>query len=378
MREPPFCPNPHCHLHYASGDPEGRRWYRLDGAFHTLRSGATQRYRCLHCGKRFSTSTFSLDFYAKRRIDLYRLRRLLVSGVSIRAAARQLFCSPGSVSRRVVLLARQSMAAHARLSAHHSLPEALVADGFESFWVSQYHHNNFNLLCGSESQYVYALTSVSLKRSGRMRERQRRRRERIEARDPSDPGELERSFGQLMEAATRVWQGHCGPAVRASGVLFTDEHQTYPKAILPARASVDIEHRTVSSRVSRTRDNPLFAVNYIDREIRKDLAEHHRESVCFARNAGHSTARMWVYLVWHNIEKPYRISPRSGRAHAEVSGVPAKRLMRERRKLLRERAFLHRCIELSHTQRSDWLQLHWTPERENRRNRRVTPDYAAG
>lgn len=377
MREPPFCPNPHCHRHYGGDAPERRRWYRLDGVFHSRRAGATQRYRCRHCQRRFSASTFSLDYYAKRRIDLYRLRRLLVSGVSIRAAARLLCCAPASVSRRVVLLARQSIAAHAALSSHHRLAEALVADGFESFWVSQYHPNNFNLLCGSESQYVYAMTSVSLKRSGRMREGQRRRRDRIEARDGSDPQALERSFGELMQAAVRLWRGRFEPGEPAHGVLLTDEHKTYPRAILPARASVDIDHRTVSSHLARSRDNPLFAVNYIDREIRKDLAEHHRESVCFARNAAASTARMWVYLVWHNIDKPYRISPRSASTHAEVSGVARERVMRERGTLLRRRAFFSRCRRLSHAQRRDWLQLQWTPERENYRNRRVTPYYAA-
>ena len=58
-------------------------------------------------------------------------------------------------------------------------------------------------------------------------------------------------------------------------ILITDEHQSYPKAILPFRATTDIVHSTVSSQLARTGDNPLFAVNYIDREIRKDLAEHH-------------------------------------------------------------------------------------------------------
>jgi hypothetical protein len=61
-------------------------------------------------------------------------------------------------------------------------------------------------------------------------------------------------------------------------------------------------------------------VNYLDREIRKDLAEHHRETVCFARSQLMSDARMWIYLVWHNTDKPYRISPRQDVSHAEAAG----------------------------------------------------------
>jgi len=165
MHEPPFCPNHHCHCHYPIDDQSRRRWYCRDGSFVSAREGITRRFSCRYCGKRFSEATFSTDYYAKRRINLYRLRRMLVSGVSIRAASRQLFCAPGTVARRLVILARQSIAAQAEICDHHTSGEPLVADGFQSFWVSQYHPNNFNLLCGSESQYVYALTSVSLKRS---------------------------------------------------------------------------------------------------------------------------------------------------------------------------------------------------------------------
>lgn len=379
MNAPPFCPNPHCQHHYQDHRRSGYRWFCDDGTFESLREGETQRYRCKDCGKRFSTSTFSTDYYAKRRISLPRLRRMLVSGSSVRAASRQLNCSPSAISRRLIILARQSLACHQALSTHLTRNEALVADGFQSFWVSQYHPNNFNLLCGSESQYVYAMTSVSLKRSGRMSEAQRRKRARIERAHPSDPAALERSFAELAGDAVRLWhhQSRARSGDHPCGTLVTDEHQTYPRSILPLRAETEITHVQVSSRRPRTRENPLFAVNYIDREIRKDLAEHHRETVCFARNASHSVARMWLYLVWHNTEKPYRISPRSGSTHAGVAGATAKAVRRFRGRIYRRRQFLSHCSRLSEAQRRDWLQLHWTPERENRRNLRATPAYAA-
>ena len=379
MKRPPFCPNPHCHHHYQDDECAAPRWFCGDGSFVSSREGVTRRYRCRDCGKRFSEATFSTDYFAKRRISLYRLRRMLVSGASIRAASRQLFCSPATVTRRLIILARQSLACHQALSTHHSRDEALVADGFQSFWVSQYHPNNFNLLCGSDSQYLYAMTSVSLKRSGRMTEAQHHKRAQIEQRDPSDPAALERSFASLAGSAVRMWHHQHRAQNRSSrptGTLVTDEHQTYPRSILPYRAETQIIHQQVSSRRARTRENPLFAVNYLDREIRKDMAEHHRETVCFARNASNSIARMWVYLVWHNMEKPYRISPQSPLTHAEVTGVEAKEVRRQQKRFYRRRAFLSRCTRLHESQRRDWLQLHWTPERENRRNPRVTPWYA--
>ena len=387
MRQPPFCPNSHCpHYYRDECSSDDSRWYHSDGSFFTARVGEVARYRCCECGKRFSESTFSLDYYAKRKINLRRLRRSLASASSLRGASRQLFCSPETVTRRIMILARQSIAAHAELSQYHSRREPLAADGFQSFSVSQYHPNHFNLLCGDESQYVYAMTSVSLKRSGRMSAAQRAKRDQIEAADPSDPGALEREFCEIVTAALRLWQRqeeqagddteHNEEAEAARREFITDEHPIYPWAIISAGATGKMEHRTVNSRAPRSGDNPLFSVNYTDREIRKDLAEHHRETVCFARGVSHSVARMWVYLVWHNIEKPYRISPRSQATHAEVSGVSKREVRRQRRKVFRRRAFLGHYPQLSESQRRDWLQLHWTPERENRINRRITPAYA--
>ena len=387
MLQPPFCPNSSCPNYYREQYPEDdSRWFHSDGSFLTAREGEVARYRCCECGKRFSESTFSLDYYAKRKITLRRLRRALVSGSSVRAASRQLFCAPATVTRRIMILARQSIAAHGELSVYHSRREPLAADGFQSFAVSQYHPNHFNLLCGGESQYVYDMTSVSLKRSGRMSEAQRAKRERIEAESASDPKALEREFSQIVTTALRLWQRQeqaaeesedSGELEAASRTFITDEHPIYPGAIIAAGGERQLEHRTVSSLLARSRDNPLFSVNYIDRELRKDLAEHHRETVCFARGVSHSVARMWVYLVWHNIEKPYRISPRSPATHAEVSGVPAAEIRRQRRRFYTRRAFLGHCRGLSESQRRDWMQLHWTPERENRVNRRITPAYAA-
>ena len=40
----------------------------------------------------------------------------------------------------------------------------------------------------------------------------------------------------------------------------------------------------VSGKAARTKNNRLFAVNYLDREIRKDNASHVRETVQFSRN----------------------------------------------------------------------------------------------
>ncbi len=368
MHTPPFCPNPHCVHHWYHARPH-TRWWSRSGTYSSRRAGSVQRFQCTACGHRFSESTFSPHYFTKKHLNLYRLKRLISNGSSIRAAARHLFVSPSTISHRVMLLARQSLAAHAALTPPSSLAEHLVADGFQSFSVSQFHPNNFNILVGATSQYLYAMTNVTLRRSGRMTPRQRRIRDTLDARYPPDPHDLPWSFRELLLEAERVWS-HALPSQR---VLRTDMHTVYPRCVAQCSLS-GIRHITVSSTRPRTVGNPLFAVNYIDREMRKDLAEHHRETMCFARSEAMSVARAWIYLVGHNIEKAFRIAPEAVVTHAEVAGIPREEVRRVKRKLLTERAFLSRSW-MSHWARRVWMGMIATPERENRTNRRVTPGY---
>ena len=270
-----------------------------------------------------------------------------------------------------MLLARQSLAVHAELMREVILREELVADGFQSFWVSQFHPNNFNFLVGADSQYLFAMSQATLRRSGTMTTKQRQKRAVIEAADPTDPTELPREFTRLLETAARLWWA-CPEEFR---VLRTDKHERYPDC-LASLALPRIRHIRISSKRARTTDNPLFAVNYLDREVRKDLAEHHRETLCFARSAAVSTARMWIYMVNHNYYKRYRIAPESWVTHAEVAGVVPEELRRVRRRMLTRRAFLSRT-RLDHGQRMVWMGMVPTPEGENRSNRRLTPYYCA-
>ena len=370
MKYPPFCPNSSCSEHWHTSRP-AKPWWSLDGTFVTRRVGTVRRFRCKVCGRHFSESTFSIDYFSKKSVDLRRVRQLITNGSSLRATARQLKVSPTTITRRIMILCRQSLSVHAELTEAAAPREDLVADGFQSFWVSQYHPNNFNLLAGAESQYLFGMTEATLRRAGRMTAYQRRKRARIEAADLPDTGELAGSFQSLLTGAERLWSR----MAKGNRVLRTDEHQTYVRCI--RRCSLTgIRHLRICSRRPRTVTNPLFAVNYLDREIRKDLAEHHRESVCFARNAALSSARMWVYLVSHNIDKPYRISPRSVVTHAEVAGISSEKVRLARRRFYNRRAFFTRSRLTEHLRRV-WMGMIHTPERENRSNARITPGYCA-
>jgi transposase-like protein len=366
LLKPPFCANPTCPEHY----PEPRRAYSRFvgwGHYRTKAFGLVPRFRCLACGRTFSVQTFRVDYFAKKVVDYGGLAQRLSSCESLSAMGRALGLSTESVSNRVSRAARQVLALESRLSSCRRTDEDLAADGFESFCVSQYFPTNLHVLVGSRSQFIYAFDQVTLRRKGRMTEAQRARRAVLDRRFRPEPGGIRRSFARIATESLGVLSDGARPAL----TLWTDEHREYPRgiAISPCASALAgagrLFHRTVPSRAARTRRNPLFPVNYLDREIRKDLHEHARETTCFGRNVNLQLERFAVYAWWHNHRKCHRARGGS-ESHAEVAGYDPALMARETRKLWKRRAWL------SHTGLSEpmwrvWLREGKTPLRNKER-----------
>jgi len=210
--------------------------------------------------------------------------------------------------------------------ANHQLSEDVCADGFETFVDSQFTPCHINLLAGSKSQLAYGWDFSFIRRKGRMTLKQREKREIIERTWKIPRGSLKHSFQRAVNE----------PLIRMKKVadkipveLSTDFHSVYPGALKedPNMANLLATniyvHKKVSSRVTRDYENPLFSVNYLDREIRKDVANHVRETTRYAREPNRMMDRMTVYLVQHNTEKKYRIKSKQSdqTRHWQVAGI---------------------------------------------------------
>jgi len=302
------------------------------------------RFQCKHCGRTFSSQTFSTDYYAKRKIDYRRLEELLSSSMSVRALSRTFRCSCGSIINRSDRLSRQSIAAHAQLRPLARRQEDVCIDGFVSFDRSQYFPNNITISITAASRYVLAYTHASLRRCGRMRPSQKRRQEELYAGIEFETKALERSFIELLDELRRERE----PKLNKPLVIITDEKIEYERALIRHSLFLDqtkarrTAHLTVNSQLPRTVANPLFASNYLDREIRKDQAAHRRETACFCRNAANGLARLSCYLGYHNYCKRYAIkaSQAESTTHAELAGIPPEAVTKIRHSLFKRRAFL--------------------------------------
>jgi hypothetical protein len=274
--------------------------------------------------------------------------------------------SPDSVSNRVSRLSRQYISASAKLLASIALAEDLAADGFESFAVSQYYPNNIQLLGGSESQYVFFADYATLRRKGRMTPWQEHLRTQLEKVYQTDPAAVEKSFGKLLEVVATLLPRK----TKDSLTLSTDEKTAYAVALsnnpvlLKAIMSGEFSHQQISSRRLRTRTNPLFTVNYLDRQLRKDLAEHVRETVRFARNVCNSMERLWVAVGEYNFHKRFRTNDPVfvHRTHADEAGISTADQRQALGKITTRRRFLS-FQSLPDAFASCWRRTYETPLR---------------
>ncbi len=286
--------------------------------------------------------------------------------MSIRAMAKFFRCTPNTILGKLDALSRQSIAVLSIILSEIELKEDLTADGFESFVGSQYYPNNFNILVGKQSQYMYFLNYVQLNRKGRMTEYQKKKAADLKKNWPLPANQQKIQFNELLKVIKDF-------GIRQPGLekvrLFTDEKKEYSRCIaegyMPPELCgrpFEIIHRTVSSLEHRDLNNDLFASNYTDRELRKDLAEHRRETACFARNVNNSLGRATAYFLHHNLMKDYRINSRNGEriTHADTAGIDRSLYSGLMRHFYTRRFFISHLNLSGHWERL-WCKAYQTP-----------------
>jgi transposase-like protein len=287
---PPFCPNATCDSHAAAG-----AWrFKRKGFYDRLRGPLrVQRYVCHSCRRNFSSQTFSTTYWLKHPRLLAALFHRLVGCSALRQIAREFGLAHSSVQRQSERLGRHCLLILEELRPQGAPIEPLVLDGFRTFEHSQYWPFDLNLLVGA-SHYVYGFNDAELRRSGTLRPGQRAKRAQLEAlHGRPDPEATRRAVEELVARVV--------PAGGAA-VIDSDEHTAYPQA-LARLIDRRIDHRTTSSKESRTPRNPLFPANLADLLLRHASANHKRETIAFSKRRQGALYRAAIWAVWRNFMK---------------------------------------------------------------------------
>ncbi len=329
-RRPPFCPNPGCDFH---SDPTGWRFQKKGFYHRDIRPRRIQRYRCTHCGRCFSSQTFSVCYWLRRGDLLEAVFQAGVSCSGFRQIARAHGVSHTTIRRLSDRLGRHCLLFHENLRPRICPTEPLILDGFRTFEHSQFWPMDLNLVVGP-SLFVYGFNDAELRRSGTMRPVQTLKR-----------AALEEQFGRPDPRATRKRvEELLRRVVPPGGIveLRSDEHRAYPLAMARLSDRTFVHERT-SSKKPRTPSNPLFAINASDLLIRHCSANHKRETIAFSKRRQSALYRLAIWVVWRNYLKD-RSENRKRGTPAKALGIVPRPL--ELREILAERLFPDRKIHL--------------------------------
>lgn len=254
--QPPFCPNSGCPCH--KPDPAWQfiryGYYRPPHSSRRL-----QVFRCKHCGRRFTSLTFSTSYWLHRKPLFEKIAELTAEAPGLRQIARILHVSHSLVGRYVARLGRHCLLFQQQKLKDHIIDEKLVIDGFETFEYSQYYPFHINLAVGADSWFIYNFTDSPLRRKGKMREGQKQRRAELERTfGRADPKAVENGIYELLEPLISHIPGN-------KLTLHSDDHKAYPRALRRLERDIDsleaVEHIITSSKARRTFRNPLFPAN---------------------------------------------------------------------------------------------------------------------
>ncbi len=330
---PPFCPNPRCESRTRSG-----AWrFKKKGFFErNQKPHRVQRYQCLHCGRNFSSQTFSTTYWLRRGDLLESVFHRLISCSGLRQIARETGVAHTTIQLLSERLGRHCLLFHEKRRPKTVPTEPIVLDGFRTFEHSQYWPMDLNLLVGT-SHFVYGFNDAELRRSGTMRPSQALRR-----------SILEKKFGRPNPSATQNRVEELLRRVIPTGgsvLIRSDEHQAYPRAM---RRLVDrsFVHESTSSKAARTTKNPLFPVNLADMLLRHSSSNHKRETIAFSKRRQGVLYRAAIWTVWRNYVKD--------RSENRKTGTPAQALGLARRAMTAEEILSDRAFPCR-SKLSGWL-----------------------
>ncbi len=329
MHTPQFCPNPLCPNHH---DPQASvSWFRCIGYYPTAAFGSVHRYRCKICEISFSDQTFRLDYYVKQPLSYQAIFERITNGSGVRAIGRNLSVSHQTISNRIGRLARQAMAVHARLTHDIILQEPVVIGGYECFAGRRDQLGIIHMLAGYQSQFLYAYEYERI-----------RGEKKYQHREESFDMSVLRLRAEF-ERLANTWKAK--------------------KAVIDIPGTIENKMRK-NEEIVRSR----MIMKYLGRQIRKDNANHVKQTVQYCRDVNNSLERMAVYQLQHNYVKPYRISEciadrqQSSLLHGQVAGIERERIEQEIKNIFEMRRFFTQ-VRLTFSQLLVWARMVGNPNR---------------
>lgn len=269
--------------------------FKKDGSyFRKNDSRQVQRYCCKSCGKKFSKSTFELEYgHKKRRINPI-VFKLLASGNSQRRIAIILGVNKNTIERKFLYCAQKAKLMHESFLQnckqspieHIQIDDQITSEHtkLKPLTISVAVDSNTRKILGAVVSQIPAfghLAHISRKKYGKRANHHKKG--------------LEELFKTLQ------------PIVTANGIISSDEHNLYPSFIhtyLPG--AIHQTHKSVRACVSgqgelkKTNFDPLFCINHTLAMFRDNIKRLARKTWCNTKKAQMLQKHLYIYMAFHN------------------------------------------------------------------------------
>ncbi len=252
-----------------------------------------QRFRCMNCGSRFSSATFSQAYRQKKRRINSPLLKYLASNVSQRRAAILLGVDKKTVERRFPFLAEKCRRAN-----HHEL---------QKFKGRIFNIQIDDLITKENSKLKPLSVSIAVDEN----------RRRILALEVSQIP----AFGLLAKLAVKKY-GHrkdehfegltrlfktIAPVVSPEVVVKSDEHQMYPgfvSAYLPRSKHITFKSERAcvagQGELKKVKFDPLFTVNHTCAVLRANVNRLIRKTWCTTKDPKRLQDHLELFVYFYN------------------------------------------------------------------------------
>jgi transposase-like protein len=267
-----------------SGSPSSGRIVRKGHYFRADDSRWVPRFRCLDCGRTFSTSRLTPCFRQKRRTINSKVAGLLFSGVSQRRAAILLKINRKTAIRKFVFAGTQAAAAN------QAENEAFVKSGRKL--DSKCLPLSIPIAVDPKTRRIIGFRVGEMPAKGPLALISRKR---YGPRNDLRPQMASDLFKEIA------------PLIASSAVVTTDQNPKYPgwlKHHFP-----EAKHRTVKGRrgcvvgqgeLKKIGNDPLFALNHSAAMIRANINRMFRRTWCTTKRPDRLQLHLNLYVHFHN------------------------------------------------------------------------------
>jgi transposase-like protein len=288
------CPRPEC-ISSSLSSPKTKPFIRNGAFFRKSDSRSIQRYRCQSCGKQFSNSTFTPEYFQKRRRLTRPLFLLLNSSVTQRRCAKILQVNLKTVVRRYRYLAQQGRISQEKWRAENYSDKKLQVIQFDDLETSE--HTKCKPL------------SVSLAVDPKTRKILSFQVSQMPAKGLLAPIAFKK-YGYRKDERPVGWNQMMKdlvPFVSETATWKSDQNPHYPKYLF--RHHPRAMHKTTKGgrgansgqgELKKLGFDPLFALNHICAMLRANLSRLVRKTWSNTKNRQGLIDHLSIYVPYHN------------------------------------------------------------------------------